>query len=416
MRVAVIGGGVVGVTTAYFLAQSGHQVSVIEQRGNVCEQASLGHAGLLGPAHLTPLAAPGMPKQIISHWFKSNASCNLRPNLQPSQWRWLRSWMRESTIERMLINKEKMQRLGQYGQQLLLDVSHAHSLDFQQRSGILQLFRTGKEQHNAIDGLALLSGSDIAFQQLDEAGCRLCEPTLSSATPIAGGIYFPTDSQGNCVLFTKQLKNIVQQMGVKFEFLTGCDHIVPNHNGVTLQLRTGPQTRTQQFDLAVLAAGEQSAALFSAIGLNQRIASIHSYSNTAIIKNIEDSPRISIIDEAAQVAITRMDKRIRVAGTWLSGKASNSDDHRAWQLLRKTGADWFPDAANYHTGSNWRGSHLMLPDNAPLLGQSNQKNVYLNLAHAEFGWAMALGSAKTVADLISGKTPEINLDGLNIAR
>ena len=210
MRVAVIGGGVAGVTTAYFLAQNGHQVSVIEQHGNVCEQASLGHAGLLGPAHLTPMATPGMPKQIISHWFKSNASHTLRPTLKPSQWRWLRSWMRESTIERMLINKEKMQRLGKYGQQLLLDVSHAHNLDFQQRSGILQLFRTGKEQHNYIDGLALLSDSDIAFQQLDEAGCRHCEPALNSHTSIAGGIYFPTDSQGNCVLFTKQLKNIVQ--------------------------------------------------------------------------------------------------------------------------------------------------------------------------------------------------------------
>ena len=416
MRVAVIGAGVAGVTTAYFLAQNGHQVSVIEQRGNVCEQASLGHAGLLGAAHLMPLAAPGMPKQIISHWFKSNGSVNLRPSLNLSNWRWLRSWMHESSLERMLANKEKMQRLGQYGQQLLVDISHTHNLEFEQRAGILQLFRHAKDLHNSAAGLNLLSQADIPFQQLDETACRLCEPTLNSETPIAGGIYFPQDSQGNCVLFTKQVKNIVQQMGVEFEFLTTCERVVPNYNGVTLQLKLDNQTRNQQFDLAVLAAGDQSASLFNDIGMTLRFANVRSYSNTANIKNMEDTPRISIIDESAQVAITRMDKRIRVAGTWWSGKGSNSDDNRAWQLLRKTGTDWFPDAANYHTGLNWVGNHLMLPDNAPLLGQAAEKNVYLNVAHAEFGWSMALGSAKAVADLISGKTPDINLVGLELAR
>jgi D-amino-acid dehydrogenase len=415
MRVAVIGAGVVGVTTAYFLAQNGHQVSVIEQHGNVCEQASLGHAGLLGAAHLMPLAAPGLPRQIISHWFKSNAALSLRPSLSLSQWRWLRSWMRECTAERMLANKQKMQRLGNYGQHLLSDISHAHNLDFQQRSGILQLFRHAKEQQKMAAGLELLTQADIPFLQLDEAACRATEPALNKQTAIAGGIYFPQDGQGNCVLFTKQLKNIAQQSGVEFEFLTECEHIVSDQHGVTLQLRQTQKSRHQQFDAVVVAAGQQSANLFNDIGISLRVATIQSYSNTASIKNIEDSPRISIIDDTAQVAITRMDSRIRVAGTILSGKASYNDDHRAWQLLRKTGEDWFPDAANYHTGSNWRGSHLMLPDNAPLLGQT-QKNIFVNVAHAEYGWSMALGSGKVVADLISGKTPEINLDGLSLAR
>lgn len=416
MRVAVIGAGVVGVTTAYFLAQNGHQVSVIERHGNVCEQASVGHAGLLGPGHLMPLATPGMPGQIMSHWFHSNSSLNLRPGSNLSQWRWLRSWMRECTIERMLINKEKILRLGKYGQQLLVDIRLLHNLDFQERRGVLQIFRTPREQNNITAGLALLSGADIPFQQLDEAACQLCEPALSRQMPLIGGIYLPQDSQGNCALFTKQLKNIVQQLGVAFEFLNTCERIVSNHNGVTLQLKHNHQIRQQQFDLAVLAAGADSVSLFSDIGMTLRTALIQSYSSTANLKNIEASPRISIIDESARVAISRMDKRIRIAGTWLSGKASNNDDRRAWQLLRKTGTDWFPDAANYHTGINWRGSHLMLPDNAPILGPAPEKNIYINLAHAEYGWSMAVGSAKAVADLISGKTLDINLDGLTLAR
>jgi len=416
MRVAVIGAGVVGVSTAYFLAQNGHQVSVIERHGNVCEQASLGHAGLLGAGHLAPLAAPGMPGQIISHWFKSDGALNLNPTLKLSHWRWLRSWMHECQLERMLANKVKMLRLGKYGQQLLADITLAHNLDFQQRSGILHLFRQTKQQAGIQAGLDLLTQSDVAFQVLDEAACRACEPALNPLTPIAGGIYFPTDSQGNCVLFAKQLKNILGQIGVAFEFSAECTQITANYNGVTLQLNQDGHSKSLPFDAVVLAAGEQSAGFFSALGIGLRVATIQSFSITANLKNIEDSPRISIIDESTQIALTRMDKRIRVAGTLFSGKANPAAERRAWQLLRNTGADWFPDAANYSTGSNWSGTHLMLPDNAPLLGQCGEKNVFINAAHAEYGWAMSLASAKAVADLVSGKQPEINLDGLGTVR
>ena len=424
MRVAVIGAGVVGVSTAYFLAQNGHQVSVIEQHGNVCEQASLGHAGLFGPAHLLPLGAPGMPRQVIAHWFKSDSALRITPSLNISHWRWLRSWIQECALERMLANKEKMLRLGKYSQQLFSDISLTHNLEFQQRSGILQLFRTAKEQANIEAGLALLSQADLPFQILDEAACRLVEPALNMHTPIAGGIFFPNDSQGNSVLFAKHIKMIAQQNGVEFAFLTRCDQLVPTHNGVTLHMQSQGQSqdqdqnqaRTEHFDAAVLTAGAQSATFFNALRIPLRTASIRSFSNTSNIKNMEDSPRVSIIDDSRQITITRMDKRIRVAGTLHSGNPGPATEQRAQQLLRDTGADWFPDAANYSTGSNWSGRHLMLPDNAPLLGQSPEKNIYLNVAHAEYGWSMALGSAKVVADIVSGKTPEINLDGLNMLR
>ncbi len=418
MRVAVIGAGVVGVSTAYFLAQNGHQVSVIEQQGNVCEQASLGHAGLLGPGHLLPLAAPGMPRQIISHWFKSDGALNLNPSLTISHWRWLRGWMRECALEKMLVNKEKMQRLAQYSQQLLSDITLAHNLEFQQRSGILQLFRSAKEMSNIEAGLDLLAQSDLPFQLLDEAGCRMCELALSGKTPIAGGIFFPNDSQGNSVLFAKHLKIIAQQMGVEFAFMTACEQITSNHNGVSLQLQHENRSTAQQFDATVLTAGAQSAAFFNALGIPLRFATIRSFSNTANIKNVEDSPRVSIIDESRQIAITRMDKRVRVAGTIHggTGKLNTAAEQRAWQLLRDTGADWFPDAANYSTGSNWSGNHLLLPDNAPLLGLSPEKNIFLNVAHAEYGWSMTLGAGKVVADIVSGISPDINLDGLNTLR
>ncbi|PRC91654.1 FAD-dependent oxidoreductase [Solimicrobium silvestre] len=416
MRVAVIGAGVVGVTTAYFLAQNGHQVSVIEQRGNVSEEASLGHAGLLGAAHLTPFAAPGMPKQILSHFFKTDGAINLRPSVNVTHWRWLRSWLRECSLEGLLANKEKMQRLGRYSQQLLSELSHSHNLDFQQRSGILQLFRNVKEQKKIIAGLALLSDADLPFQQLDTAACHQLEPALNKDTSLAGGLYLPQDGNGNCVLFTKQLKLVAQQLGVEFEFLTKCEQIIPNKNGATLHLKKAEQTGQQQFDAVVLASGASSTPFLKNIGINLRIAQFQSYSNTANIKNLDDSPRLSIIDESEQIAITRMDKRIRIAGTLHLGKRKNTADERAWQKLRNVGTDWFPDAANYHTGQNWSGHHLMLSDSTPVLGRSAVKNIFVNCAHAEYGWAMATGSGKILADLISGKSPEIDLDGLTVLR
>ncbi len=414
MRVAVIGAGVVGVSTAYFLARNGHQVSVIEQHGNVCEEASLGHAGLLGAAHLMPLAAPGMPAQILSHWFKSDSPVKLQPGFNVQRWRWLRSWMHECSVERMLVNKEKMQRLGKLGQQLLNDITQLHSLDFQQRDGLLQLFRNDKELNRVTPALAMLTQADIPFRQLDQAECHLLEPALNKHTPFIGGLYFPQDSQGNCALFTKQVKAIAQQADVDFAFFTRCERIDSTPHGVTLQLKQDELVKHQQFDAVVLSAGENSIPFFKSVGIHCRVVPVRTYSNTANIKNMEDSPRLSIIDDHAQVAITRMDKRIRVAGTLLAGRARHAEDERAWTFLRKIGTDWFPDAANYHTGSNWRGTHLMLPDNTPLIGQVGNKPVFVNCAQAEYGWSMSLGSAKIVADLISGKAPDISLDGLTL--
>lgn len=408
MRVAVIGAGVVGITTAYFLTQQGHQVSVIEQRGNVSEAASLWHAGLLGAAHLSPLAAPGMSKRVLSHWFNADHSLHLRPSINLAHWRWLRSWMRECTLERLQLNKQKMLRLGSYSQQLLQQMTHLHNLDFQQRDGVLHLFRTPKEHAKMSTQLALLTEAGLPFQLLDEAACRILEPALNPQMAFAGGLYLPQDGSGNCALFTKQLKMLLQQADTQFIFSSVCEQIQAHSNGVTLRLTSAEQTSQVNFDAVVIAAGADSLPLLKSLGLPHRMAQCQSYANTAVIKNIEDSPRLSIIDD--MLAITRMDKRIRIAGTVHLGKLKTKVDESAWQTLRKLGADWFPDAANYHTAQNSTCRHLMTPDSTPVLGASAIKHVYLNLAHAENGWAMAAGSGKIIADQISGNQPEINLD------
>ena len=416
MRVAVIGAGAVGVTSAYFLAQNGHQVSVIERHGNVCEQASLGHAGLLGAGHLMPLAAPGMARQIASQWFRANTAVQFPPRQQLSYWRWLRSWIGECELDRMLANQRKMQRLGQYGLALLSDLTVAHQLDFQQRSGVLHLFRQPRDLSNASAGLDLLKQADIAHQVLDEAGCRQREIALNPTVPIAGGLYFPNDGQGNCVLFAKQLKTIMQQNGVEFRFQTDCRLINGHQNGVTLQLMDRHQSASHVFDAVVVATGADSLHWFDSLGIPLRAAPILSVSCTANLKNPEDSPGLSVVDASRQVVMTRMDKRIRVAGTVRLGNNVAQLRPSSWQLLRDTAGEWFPNAANYASGLDWSGQHLMVPDNAPVLGPTVQPNVYINAAHAETGWAMAVGAGKVLADQLSGRTVDIDVTGLGITR
>jgi D-amino-acid dehydrogenase len=291
-----------------------------------------------------------------------------------------------------------------------------HSLDFQQHSGILQLFRHPKEQQKIHSGLAVLTEADIPFQLLDAAACYQLEPTLNQQTALAGGIYLPQDGHGNCALFSKQIKLIAQQSGVQFEFSTLCEQIQSHKNGVTLHLKQLHQSTQQQFDAVVIAAGANSSLFFKHIGLDLPIAQFQSYSATASIKNNEDCPRLSIIDEFEHTVITRMDKRIRIAGTLRLGKNTKKTDELSWENLRQIATDWFPNAANYHTAQTWNSAHLMLPDGVPLLGQTHKPNIYINLAHAEHGWAMATGSGKIIADLISGNKPDINLDGYGLMR
>ncbi len=415
MRVAVIGAGVVGVTTAYFIAQKGHQVSVIEQRGNVAEEASLGHAGLLGAAHLAPWAAPGMPGRIFSPFRRAERPASWRLSTTTAHWRWLRRWLSECDAQRFLINTGTIRRLGAYSQELLQDLSHLHQIDFHHRSGVLSLLRTKKDQLNLEPGLELLTQENLPFQLLDATACHTLEPALNTETALHGGIYFPEDGSGNCALFTKQLRQVTQKMGVKFNFLQHCEHINPTDTGIVLHLNEGDKPTQHHFDALVLAAGVNSAVFLKRLGITIPIAQFQSYSGTALIKNPEAMPNLSILDDSFQLAITRMDKRIRIAGTSHLGRHKTSLDQHAWQTLRNSAHDWFPNAANYHTAQTWSGSHLMLPDGAPIIGSSPIKNLYLNLAHAENGWGMAAGSGKIVADLISGLTPDIALTGLTLA-
>lgn len=411
-KVAVIGGGVIGVSTAYFLAEAGHDVVLVERLGNVAEQASFGTAGIIAPGYVTPWAAPGMPKKILSSLFKSEAPVLLKPTLDRALWRWLRLWLKECELARFQINKERMQRIAFYSRDVLHQLREYHRLDYEQSQGYLQLFRTQQDLRLAEPALALLAQNGVPHKMVDAEGAHLIEPALDLNTPLAGGLHLPQDESGNCPLFTKQLKNIAQAMGVRFLFGSAVHSIEPEYHHMAFQIDE------QKFnaDAVVVAAGIDSAQLLAPLGIKIPLYPIKGYSATASIRNFDEAPIAALMDESYKVAISRMGTRIRIAGMAELGSHTQALHKAAVRTLIKVGDDWFPNAANYNTASFWSGTRPMLPDGPPLLGATPVKNLYINIGHGSTGWAMAAGSGKVVADIVSGHAPDIDMHGLTLSR
>ncbi|HCY62765.1 MAG TPA: amino acid dehydrogenase [Oxalobacteraceae bacterium] len=411
-QIAVIGGGVIGVCTAYFLAHAGHQVVVIERLSNVAEKASFGNAGVVAPGYVMPWATPGMPKKILASLFRTDGPVLLKPTFDRAMWRWVRQWLAECELDRFRVNKERMQRVASYSRLVLQQLREHHRLDYEQSRGYLQLFRSEQDIALAQPALELLAEQGVAHRPVDAEQARAIEPALSAHTPLAGGLYLPDDESGNCPLFTKQLKNLAQEMGVEFRFGSTVSAI--ETQGQRIGMRIGEQVFN--VDAVVIAAGIDSARLLAPLGIRVPLYPIKGYSATATIRNFDEAPQAALMDESYKIAITRMGGRIRIAGMAELGSVSNDLHEAALRTLAKVGEDWFPDAANYSTASYWSGIRPMLPDGPPLLGATPIRNLYLNIGHGSTGWAMAAGCGLLLADIISGRKPDIDMEGLTLAR
>ncbi|WP_019140924.1 D-amino acid dehydrogenase [Noviherbaspirillum massiliense] len=411
-QVAVIGGGVIGVCTAYFLAEAGHEVVVIERHQNVAQEASHANAGIISPAYTEPWAAPGMPRKILSYLFRSEAPVLLKPTLDRSLWRWARRWLAECDIDRYRINKSRMQRIVSYSRDLLRQMSEYYQIDYQQTAGVLQLFRTERDLKMAEPACELLAEHGVQHRMIDAETARGIEPALASDTPLAGALYLPQDESGNCPLFTKRLKQIAQSMGVSFHFSTRVRSIEKDGSRIAVRI----DDDLFFADAVVIAAGADSTELLNPLGIHVPLYPVKGYSATANIKNFESAPNAALVDASYQVAVTRMGDRIRIAGTAELGSRTAELHEAAIRTLIKVGSDWFPNAANYNKANFWCGVRPMLPDGPPLLGATPMQNVYVNIGHGSSGWAMAVGSGKIVADIVSGQTPDIDIDGLTLSR
>lgn len=413
MHVVVIGAGIVGVTSAYYLRQHGFDVTVVERHARVAQETSLGNAGVIAPAYVGPWAQPGMPGKVLAYLLRPHAPVIFRPSADRALWRWLSRWYAECSLERFARNKERMRRLATYSRDELHALRTRLSIDYDQAAGYLQLYRSDQEQQRAAPARRLLADAGVPHQLLSAAQCRELEPALEHSRPFAGALFMPQDETGDCAAFAQRLGDVSQRDGVRFRFgavALACETVGGRLAGVRVDGTTVPA------DACVIAAGADSVSLLAPLGIDVPLYPVKGYSATVAIAREDRAPRISVMDEAYKVAVTRMGTRLRVAGTAEIGSRALALRPAALRTLVRVASDWFPGAAPYEQADFWVGARPMLPDGPPLLGTTPIRGLHLNIGHGSSGWAMACGSARVVADLVAGRTPRIDLDGLTLAR
>ncbi len=419
MRVTVIGAGVVGVSTAWSLAEAGCEVTVIERNRGVAQETSYGNAGLVAPAYVTPWAAPGMPGKIVSMLLAHDTPVRFSPTLDPALWGWVARWLRECRTPRYLRNKARMQTLAFYSRDCLASLRAGHGLAYERTEGMLQLLRGERDAKMAATTIAFLKESGVTHQLLTAAQCRVREPGLSDIA-FVGGLYLPDVESGNCPLFTRLMKDLCEERGVRFEFGALVSRVNTKGDEVTLRIRNARGDSDRAVDAVVIASGIDSAILLPRLGIRLPLYPVKGYSATVAIREPTYAPIASVMDEAYKVAIVRMGNRIRIAGTAELGdrdlSLTSKNAERALATLIKVARDWFPGAAPYQSASWWAGARPMLPDGPPVLGATAHPRVFVNLGHGSTGWAMAAGSGRIVADVVMQRTPEIDLEGLTLAR
>ncbi len=421
MKIAVIGAGIIGVTTAFELAADGHEVTVFERRASVAEETSFANAGVVAPGYVTPWAAPGMPAKVARFLLREHAPVRVSFPLSGADLAWMWRWYLACDLATYQANRARMQRLAFYSRTRLHGISARFQLDYDRSVGYMVLLRSEKDRKLVQPGLQVLRDAGVAFKEIGPDEARVIEPAINPDTPFTGAVHLPQDEVGNCRQFALLLKNEAQATGVVFEFNTAVDPldaIEPTMLSVWALDATAPVRR--KFNAVIVCGGVDSALLLRPLGLNIPLAAVYGYSISAPIREPLNAPRSALMDERYKVAITRMGNRVRVAGSAEIGGLPGKKRPAAIQTLYKVLHDWFPGAARMAdtNGSvqEWKGARPMLPDGPPLIGATGIPGVWINLGHGSSGWALSCGSARAVADLMAGRTPEVDIEGLGVER
>lgn len=418
MKVAIVGAGIVGVTTALALAESGHDVTVFEANGTVAEETSFANAGVMAPGYVTPWAAPGMPLKVAKQLFSRNAAVRWQPRLERDQAQWLWRWLRACKRERYLANRNAMQQLALASLDKLKSWRSQYALEYEQQQGYLQLLRSAAELQQVQASLDTLKSLGVAHQLVDAARCYELEPSLNTHTALHAAVHLPNDEVGNCRLFALQARQVAESLGVQFVFRAHVADIEPAKRCVELRVAsvTNPtETSSDQFDAVVVCAGLASKTLLKPLGLDVPLLPVWGYSLSAPLQDSALGPRSGIMDERYKTSITRLGLRVRVAGTAEIGAKPGAINQSALGTLYDVLRDWYPSSARIGKAQVWMGGRPMLPEGAPLLGATAHAGLYVNIGHGSSGWALACGSAQYIAETLAGKRPTVIVKSSSLA-
>lgn len=415
MKVLILGAGVIGTTSAYYLAKAGHEVTVVDRQPGAGLETSFGNAGEISPGYASPWAGPGIPLKAIKWLLMTDGPLVLRPKLDPRMWIWGLQLLANCTERAYALNKSRMVRLAEYSRDRMIELRAATGIAYDGRQqGTLQLFREQKQLDHAGSDIDVLKRYSVPYEVLDPKGCVAAEPGLATAgVPFVGGLRLPNDETGDCKLFTERLAMLASEVGVVFHYGTTIDGIQTAGDKVTgVVTSRGVLTA----DVYVGALGSYTPIMVSPLGIPLPVYPIKGYSITVPVTDASVAPVSTVMDETYKVATTRLGDRIRVGGTAeIAGWDMTLRPHRRGPLDRSL-RDLFPRAGDVSKATFWCGLRPMTPDGTPVLGKAKFSNFYLNTGHGTLGWTMAAGSGKVLADLISGRSPDIDTSDLGLGR
>ncbi len=412
LRVLVLGGGVIGTASAWYLARAGCRVTLIERRPGVGLETSFANGSLITPSMSDPWAAPGLPWQLLRWLGREDAPFLLRLGALPGLTSFGPAFLRNCTAARWRRNAATILRLTRYSQALLNELASATGIAYDGASlGVLRLCRDGASLEHAGEVAAALA---VPHRRLDTDQCARLEPAIAPAVGrIAGGIHFPDDQSGDAYKFTVALAELCQQTGVECRFGVAIKAIEWAGDRVTGVITDQGRLEADHYLVALGCAG---AGLLRPLGLRLPVYPVKGYSVTLDLDGWNGAPRVPLVDSGRKLAIVRLGDRLRLAGTAeLAGYDTSLNSARGANLLESL-RTLLPDAPNLERARHWSGLRPMTPDGVPLLGPTAFRNLFLNLGHGHLGWTMACGSGKLVADLITGRPPEIDLAGMTLAR
>jgi D-amino-acid dehydrogenase len=417
MKTIVLGAGIVGSATAYFLAKQGHEVEVVERRSGAALETSFGNGGVIHASEVEPWSQPGMPRKILQWLGKENAPLLVRYGAIPHMWRWGLSFIANCTPERFRRNSLTNLRLALHSLKTLQGIRAETGIDYDLRTvGVLKIYTSRESFAAGLRAAEFLSGQGLVFEPADRAECVRREPALQATSgSLVGGIYFARDEVGDCHKFTTALAARCAGLGVKFHYETSILGLERGTTGIgAVRTSAGPMVA----DNFVAALASFTPGVLRSVGVKVPIYPVKGVTITVPGAPWADRPQMPIIDDGRLFGFVPLGDRLRVSGSAeVAGYDTTPSPARCKAIVDNV-IGVFPDFAKCidpATAKHWAGVRPVTPSGTPILDRAPIRNLYIAAGHGHLGWTMGCGSGQIVADMIAGSTPEIDVDGFALA-
>ena len=416
MKVIVLGAGIIGVATAWHLLEEGHEVTVVDRQPEAALETSFANGAQISVCFCEPWANAGAPFKVAKWMLQADSPLLFRPRLDPHQWRWALSFLTQCTDAAFARNVEQLVALGRYSHESLKTVVGKTGIEYDRlERGILHFFSSAADYENGVKAAALMRDHGVDRRVLDRDAVLAVEPALKRFGGIHGGTYTPSDESGDARVFTQKLAQLCAARGVKFLWehdVLALDKTGAKITGVQVRDRATLRPGTLTADQYVAAAGSFTAPLLRPLGIWLNIYPAKGYSATLRLKRPEDASVVSLLDDTRKIAISRLGDHIRIAGTAeMAGYDTSIDGAKSrlrCEALVRRYEELFPGVADTSQPNFWAGLRPSTPNNLPYIGRSKIANLWLNAGHGTLGWTHGAGSGRALAELISGRRPQLD--------